>query len=61
VEQFMEKNYSRTRRQFRRCHARDVISHAIDLMEFEERPHLLTADLLDRAFVSCFADEEKRD
>ncbi len=61
VEHFMEKHYSRTRRQFRRCHARDVISHAIDLMEFEERPHALTEDLLDRAFASCFADEEKRD
>jgi energy-coupling factor transporter ATP-binding protein EcfA2 len=61
VEQFMDKHYSRTRRQFRRCHARDVISHAIDLMEFEERPHQLTEDLLDRAFASCFAEEERRD
>jgi hypothetical protein len=61
VEHFVEKHYSRTRRQFRRCHARDVISHAIDLMEFEERPHELTEDLLDRAFQSCFAEEESRD
>jgi SpoVK/Ycf46/Vps4 family AAA+-type ATPase len=61
VEHFMEKHYSRTRRQFRRCHARDVISHAIDLMDFEERPHELTEDLLDRAFISCFAEEERRD
>ncbi len=61
VEHFMEKHYSRTRRQFRRCHPRDVISHAIDLMDFEERPHELTEDLLERAFISCFADEEKRD
>jgi hypothetical protein len=57
----MEKHYSRTRRQFRRCHARDVISHAIDLIDFEQRPLSLTEDLLDRAFASCFADEEKRD
>jgi hypothetical protein len=61
IENFMEKHYSRTRRQFRRCHARDVISHAIDLMEFEERPHELTEDILDHAFASCFAEEEKRD
>jgi len=61
IEQFMDRHYSRTRRQFRRCHARDVISHAIDLMEFEEREHELTEDLLDRAFISCFAEEEKRD
>lgn len=61
VEHFMEKHYSRTRRQFRRCHARDVISHAIDLIDFEQRPLALSEDLLDRAFASCFADEEKRD
>jgi hypothetical protein len=61
VEHFMEKHYFRTRRQFRRCHPRDVVSHAIDLMEFEERPHVLTEDLLDRAFSSCFAEEENRD
>jgi hypothetical protein len=61
VEQFLEKHYSHTGREFRRCHARDVISHAIDLMDFEERPHELTEDLLDRAFGSCFAEEETRE
>jgi hypothetical protein len=41
----------------RRCHPRDVISHAIDIIHFECRPYELTADLLDRAWESCFAEE----
>jgi predicted ATPase with chaperone activity len=61
VDRFIRKHYEESKRPFRRCHARDVISHAIDLMDFEERPHLLTEDLLDRAFVTCFAEEETRD
>jgi hypothetical protein len=31
-----------------------VISHAIDLMEFENLPHRLDEELLARAFDSCF-------
>jgi hypothetical protein len=58
LDNFVENHYVRVRRKFRRCHPRDVISHAIDLMEFEERPHELTEDLLNRAFASCFAEEE---
>jgi hypothetical protein len=61
MDTFIENHYVRVRRKFRRCHPRDVISHAIDLMEFEERPHELTEDILNRAFASCFAEEEKRE
>jgi predicted ATPase with chaperone activity len=54
IEDYIERHYTRTGHPFRRCHPRDVISHAIDLMEFERLPHRLDADVLDRAFDSCF-------
>jgi hypothetical protein len=34
-----------------------VLSHAIDLIQFEKLPYRLTDDLLDRAFESCFLEE----
>ena len=40
----------------RRCHPRDVISHAIDLMNFGRLPYQLDDDVLDRAWESCFAE-----
>jgi hypothetical protein len=40
----------------RRCHPRDVISHAIDLMNFGRLPYQLGDDVLDRAWESCFAE-----
>ena len=40
----------------RRCHPRDVISHAVDLINFEQLPFELNEPLLDRAFASCFVD-----
>jgi predicted ATPase with chaperone activity len=58
VSRFIEKHYRRTGKPFRRCHPRDVISHAIDLMNFERRPFELTDDLLNRAFESCFLEED---
>jgi len=58
IERFVEKHYRSTRKVMRRCHPRDVLSHAIDLMHFERLPFLLTDDLLDRAFESCFLQEE---
>jgi predicted ATPase with chaperone activity len=54
VEGFIERHYTRTGHPFRRCHPRDVISHAIDLIEFDGLPHRLDQDVLDRAFDSCF-------
>ncbi len=58
VSRFIEKHYRRTGKPFRRCHPRDVVSHAIDLMNFENRPFELTDDLLNRAFESCFLEED---
>src|SRR5580704_1532352 len=57
IAHFIEAHYRKTKRAFRRCHPRDVISHAIDRIHFEKLPFELTGDLLDRAFESCFLEE----
>jgi hypothetical protein len=57
VARFIDKHYRKTRRPFRRCHPRDILSHAIDLIHFEKLPFELTDDLVDRAFESCFLEE----
>jgi hypothetical protein len=54
LERFIDQHYRRTGRPLRRCHPRDVLSHAIDLIDFELLPQELTDELLDRAFESCF-------
>jgi predicted ATPase with chaperone activity len=56
-ERFLEKRYKLTGKKLRRCHPRDVISHAIDLIHFEKIPFRLTEDVLDRAFESCFTED----
>ncbi len=55
--EFVEKRYRQTRKPLRRCHPRDVISHAIDLIHFEKLPFELTETVLDRAFESCFTED----
>ncbi len=57
IARFIEKHYRKVRRPFRRCHPRDILSHAIDLIHFEKLPFHLTDDLVDRAFESCFLEE----
>jgi DNA-binding MarR family transcriptional regulator len=54
---FVARHYHATGKKFRRCHPRDVISHAIDLIHFEKLPFRLTDDVLLRAFESCFTEE----
>ncbi len=56
VNQFIEKHYIAGDKRFRRCHPRDVIMHAIDIINFESLPMELTEDVLDRAFQSCFVE-----
>ncbi|MBI3679729.1 MAG: ATP-binding protein [Acidobacteria bacterium] len=51
---FIEKHYRATGKMFRRCHPRDVITHAIDLIHFERRPWELTEEVLDKAFECTF-------
>src|SRR5262249_41961670 len=56
AEQFVQRHYIESDKRFRRCHPRDVITHAIDILNFERRPMALTEEVLDRAFHSCFVE-----
>jgi hypothetical protein len=58
LDGFIDKYYSDGGKVFRRCHPRDVLTHALNLIDFEGRPRELTAELMDRAFESCFLQEE---
>jgi predicted ATPase with chaperone activity len=58
VDKFLFERYERDKKPFRRCHPRDIILHVTDLIEFLRLPHVLTEDLLNRAFESCFAASE---
>jgi DNA-binding MarR family transcriptional regulator len=57
VHRLLERHYKQTGKPLRRCHPRDLLSHAINLIHFENRPFELTDALIDRAFESCFSDE----
>jgi len=61
LDAFIEKHYAATGKKFRRCHPRDVLSHAIDLINFEQLPFELTETLLNRAFDSCFVQPGMED
>ena len=56
AEHFVQKHYVDGSKRLRRCHPRDVISHAIDVINFKRMPTALTEKLLDRAFRSCFVE-----
>ncbi len=58
IGRFIERHYRRLAKPFRRCHPRDVLSHALDLMHFEKLPLSLTDQILDRAFENCFVQEQ---
>jgi predicted ATPase with chaperone activity len=55
-DRFLQKHYRNTGKRRRRCHPRDVISHAMDLIRFEKRMWKLTDEVLDHAFESCFTE-----
>jgi len=57
AESFIQKHYVEGRQPFRRCHPRDVLMHAIDIINFESLPRVLTEDIIDRAFNSCFVED----
>jgi len=59
VERFIERRYQKTGRRFRRCHPRDVLSHALNLIHFEKLAFELNDQLLDRAFESCFVEDQE--
>lgn len=58
LDAFMAKHYHRTGKKFRRCHPRDLVTHAIDMIRFERLEYRLTGELLDRAFASTFVEQE---
>ena len=54
VGRFLTKYYRSGKKRMRRCHPRDVVMHAIDHIRFERLPWVLTEEVLDHAFNSCF-------
>jgi predicted ATPase with chaperone activity len=61
VDRFLDRHYRRPGKPRRRCHPRDVISHAIDILRFERRPFALTDEVLTLAFESNFISTEHDD
>ncbi|HUI82355.1 MAG TPA: hypothetical protein VLY24_30740 [Bryobacteraceae bacterium] len=61
VTRFIDKHYKPTNRRFRRCHPRDVLSHALNLIHFEKLPYELNDELLNRAFESCFVQDDQNE
>ena len=59
VQSFIERHYGSTGRVMRRCHPRDVLTHALHLIDFEKLPNELNPQLLDRAFDSCFLEDNQ--
>jgi predicted ATPase with chaperone activity len=58
VLEFIERRY-RHGKPFRRCHPYDLILHAWNLIHFERLPLELNEEILDRAFESCFLEEQE--
>jgi predicted ATPase with chaperone activity len=58
---FLERRYLATKKAFRRCQPRDVLTHVAELIAFEGLEMVVTAELLDHAFDSCFAQEDMQD
>jgi predicted ATPase with chaperone activity len=59
VLRLLQRQYMPINKPRRRCHPRDVLSHAIDIMRFERRPFELTDEVLDLAYNSNFVSTEE--
>jgi len=59
VQRFIDRRYRLTGKVFRRCHPRDVLTHALNIIHFEKLPFELNEQILDRAYESCFVQEEE--
>ena len=57
VDSFVERHYTNTGKTMRRCHPRDVLSHALDRIHFERMPNEISGELLNHAFESCFVQD----
>lgn len=58
---FIERRYRATKKMFRRCQPRDIITHAIDLIQFEGLPYELNLGVLEQAFESAFVSSVYED
>ena len=59
LAEVIHHHYRHIGRNFRRCHPRDVLNVAVDLIRFEKLPYVLTRELLDRAFEVKFVPMEQ--
>lgn len=59
VNRLLDKYYRRSGKPMRRCHPRDVLNHAFNLIHFEKLPQQLTDELMERAFESCFLQDDQ--
>ena len=56
LERVLNQRYDQKGKPRRRCHPRDVLTHAMDLLRFERRPWHLSEEVLQLAFDSNFVD-----
>ena len=61
VDRFLARHYRSSGKARRRCHPRDILSHALDIIRFERRPMALTDEVLTLAFESNFVSTEEDD
>jgi hypothetical protein len=61
VDRFLARHYRGSGKARRRCHPRDILSHAIDILRFERRPMVLTDEVLTLAFESNFVSTAEDD
>jgi hypothetical protein len=59
VQAFIAECFDKSGKPYRRCQPRDLLTHALNLIRFERLPLELTADLLRRAFSSCFVEDDE--
>ena len=60
ILRFIERRFKATGKALRRCHPRDILSHALDLIHYERLPCALTSEILDRAYESCFVQDDSQ-
>jgi len=59
ADYFLDQHYRNSGKPKRRCHPRDVLTHAIDIIRFERLPMELNEEILDKAFNSNFVCDEE--
>jgi hypothetical protein len=59
LSRFLDKRFRRTGKPLRRCQPRDLLFHALNLIHFEKLPNALNDEILDRAFESCFVEDQE--